>query len=96
MVHKPTGLSVVIDGRSQADNKRNALKILADRVRKHYDDLAGAKFSEVRKAQMGDGGRGDKVRTYNFINSRAVDHRTGKKTGQVRRVIEKGEFDLLK
>jgi peptide chain release factor 1 len=96
MVHKPTGLSVTIDGRSQSGNKREALKILTARVRQHYDGERNADFLENRKAQMGDGGRGDKIRTYNFINSRAVDHRTGKKTAQVRRIIEKGEFDLIK
>lgn len=96
MVHKPTGLSVVIDGRSQSGNKREALKILTSRVRRHYEAERDAELSKNRKAQMGDGGRGDKIRTYNFINSRAVDHRTGKKTSQVRRIIEKGEFDLIK
>jgi protein subunit release factor A len=44
---------------------------------------------------MADQGRGNKIRTYNFICSRAVDHRTGNKTSKVWRVIERGEFDLL-
>jgi protein subunit release factor A len=44
---------------------------------------------------VGDGGRGDKIRTYNFVESRAVEHRTGKKTREVHQVIGKGRFDLL-
>ncbi len=44
---------------------------------------------------MGGGGRGNKIRTYNLIDSRAVDHRTGKKTAKVEEIIYKGRFDLL-
>lgn len=43
---------------------------------------------------MGGGSRGEKVRTYNFIDSRVIDHRLGVKTKEIKRVM-KGEFQLL-
>ena len=72
------------------------MRILTAKVSDHYRALADEEYGRIRKAQMGDAGRGDKIRTYNFIKGRAVDHRTGKKTTQVQRVIERGEFDLLR
>lgn len=96
IVHKPTKLQVVIDGRDQAWNKIYARKILAARVEEHYKSQQDAQYNATRRNQLGDGGRGDKIRTYNFCQSRAVDHRTGKKTSKVRDVIERGRFDLLK
>jgi peptide chain release factor 1 len=53
-----------------------------------------AEYAAFRKAQMGDGGRGDKVRTYNFMESRVADHRLGTKTGNVKAIM-KGQFGLL-
>jgi len=46
---------------------------------------------------LGQGGRGEteKIRTYNFLKGFAIDHRTGKKTGNVK-AITKGNLDLLK
>jgi peptide chain release factor 1 len=96
ITHVPTGLSVYLDGgRSQHQNRVQAHRILSAKVHQHLADQARAAYAERRKAQVGDGGRGDKIRTYNFIDSRAVDHRTGKKTREVHQVIGKGRFDLL-
>ena len=47
------------------------------------------------KVQLDGGGRGNKIRTYNLIDGRAVDHRSGKMIRQVDQVLEKGRFDLL-
>lgn len=97
MRHIPTGLQVFINGRDQHQNKREARRLLVAKVADHYQSQQDAEYSKMRKGQLGDAGRGgDKIRTYNFIQSRAVDHRTGKKTSEVRRVVEKGEFDRLK
>lgn len=94
MVHKPTKLQVWIDGRSQAQNKDEALRILTARVYEHTKGKADKAYSAHRKKQMGSGGRGGKVRTYNFIQSRVTDHRTGKKTQNIKEVM-KGRLDLL-
>lgn len=50
--------------------------------------------TEKKREQVDGGGRGNKIRTYNFIDGRAVDHRTGKKTSKLKQVM-KGRFDLL-
>lgn len=94
MKHVPTGITVFINGRSQHDNKRVAREILTMRVNDLKRAEQDAEYAEVREAQMGDSGRADKDRTYNFINSRITDHRHGTKTGNVKAVM-KGEFNLL-
>lgn len=93
--HRPTGVTVVIDGRNQHQNKRLATRILSAKVREQFEAVAHQKQNAYRKKQWGGGGRSDKIRTYNFIESRAVDHVTGAKTRQVKEVIGKGRFDLL-
>lgn len=94
MRHKPTGVSVFINGRDQHSNKREALKILTAKVNEIRLAEIDADYAAIRKAQMGDGGRSSKIRTYNFMESRVVDHRLGTKTGNVKGVM-KGEFSLL-
>lgn len=96
MRHVPTGLTVFINGRDQHANRREALRILTAKVNDYKQSQADAQYAVARKAQLGDAGRGGKIRTYNFIDCRAVDHRSGRKTPHVRRVIERGEFELLK
>lgn len=95
MVHKETKLAVVIDSRDQHANRREAHRILSVRVAELRNGKSQADYDKLRKDQLGDGGRGSKIRTYNFIKSRAVDHRTNKKTSAVEQVIERGRFDLL-
>lgn len=92
--HKPTGIEVVIDERSQYHSKKLAIRILTARVAEHFEEKERAAFRDERKAKLGDGNRGGKTRTYNFINSQVTDHRLGTKTGNIKAVM-KGEFDLL-
>lgn len=47
-----------------------------------------------KREQVGGGGRGNKVRTYNFIENRMTDHRLEKKTSQLEKVL-KGQLELL-
>lgn len=95
MTHKPTGMRVKIDTRSQAENKRIALDVLTARVNELSQGKVAAGYANLRKEQLADSGRSDKIRTYNYLESRAVDHRLGTKTSNVREVIEKGRFELL-
>lgn len=94
MKHIPSGLTVFINGRDQHSNKREALKILTAKVNELR--LAGidADYASIRKEQLADGGRSNKVRTYNILESRVVDHRLDTKTTNVKAVL-KGEFQLL-
>lgn len=93
--HIPTGLEVFIDGRDQGYNKRKAVQILSQRVNDLENQKSHERHNRTRQAQIGDGGRGAKIRTYNFLESRAVDHRTGKKIHDVRGLLAKGAFELL-
>jgi peptide chain release factor 1 len=94
MKHKPTGISVFINGRDQHANRREALRILTAKVDDHFKQKKDKAYAALRRKQMGDGGRGDKVRTYNFIKSRVVDHRLNNKTKQIKQVM-KGQFWLV-
>jgi peptide chain release factor 1 len=92
--HIPTGLRVFINGRDQHKNRQEARKILTARVNEMKRADRNAEYAAYRKAQMGNGSRSDKIRTYNFLESRVVDHRLGTKTHNVKAIM-KGEFGLL-
>jgi peptide chain release factor 1 len=94
MLHRPTGIQVFVNGRNQQANRREALKILTTRVRDLELQKSNAEYGELRKRQLANKGRGHKIRTYNFLNDRAVDHRTGKKTS-VKRAIDHGSFETF-
>jgi len=93
--HKPTKLTVFIDGRCQHQNKKKALKILTARVNAQQQEKSQSSYNAKRQSQLGGGGRSNKVRTYNFIKQqRVVDHRLNTKTKRVDDVM-KGNFELL-
>ena len=94
MAHVPKGITVFINGRDQHSNRAEALRVLTARVRDFEQQEVDSEYRALRKSQLGNVGRGDKIRTYNYLNDRASDHRTGAKA-KVRRVIKKGEFELL-
>jgi len=94
MKHLPTKLSVFINGRDQHSNRRTALKVLAAKVQDHYRAKSDEKYNRLRRFLVGSGNRGDKIRTYNFMESRCVDHRFSIKTKNIKRVM-KGEFSLI-
>jgi peptide chain release factor 1 len=93
-IHKPTGLKVCIDGRSQLYNKQEAIRILTAKVRDIEIERQKSKDSKSRTSQMGQGKRSGKVRTYNFIHGRVVDHILGLKTSKIDSIM-KGRFDIL-
>ncbi len=95
LTHKPTGIQVFINGRDQHANKREALRILTARVNEKAVSERSAEYSDLRKRQIDGGGRGNKIRTYNWLESRVVDHRLGVKTKAIREVLEKGRFGIL-
>ncbi len=94
MKHKPTGVSVFINGRDQSKNKKEALNILTARVNQMRREKEFNAYSKDRKQQLGGGRRGDKIRTYNFIESRVTDHRLGTKTRNIKEVM-RGDFNLI-
>lgn len=94
MVHLPTGVEVFVNGRDQHQNRRRAREILTRRIAALRDRSARRSRNRARRGQVGDGGRANKVRTYNFIDSRVVDHRLGTRTTQIRQVM-RGRLELL-
>lgn len=75
--HKPTGISVRIDMKSQQQGRKMALGILGARIKQQKQDQVSSGRSEERRQQVGSGMRGDKVRTYRTQDDRVTDHRTG-------------------
>lgn len=79
LTHKPTGIVIECDQeRSQLQNKEKALKILYtklyDMKQREQDEL----IASTRKSQVGSGDRSEKIRTYNYPQSRVTDHRINK------------------
>ena len=78
ITHKPTGVVVTMqDERSQLQNKARAMTVLRSRLLKAAQDEHEAKMSAERRSQVGGGGRGEKIRTYNYKENRLTDHRIG-------------------
>jgi peptide chain release factor 1 len=79
LLHKPTGIRVFCtQERSQLQNRERAMEIL--RAKLYERELAAAQAEErsVRLAQVGSGDRSEKIRTYNYKDSRTTDHRLGR------------------
>jgi peptide chain release factor 1 len=94
-VHRPTGISVFINGRDQYQNKQLALEILQARVAERKRQAALQEHNQAKMEQLGFGSRSGKIRTYNFIGGFVLDHRNGRKTHRVEEVM-KGKFGLLR
>lgn len=78
LTHLPTGVVVVCQNeRSQLQNKEKAMMILRARLFEQMQREADEKIASQRKAQVGSGDRSERIRTYNFPQSRVTDHRIG-------------------
>ena len=76
VTHLPTGLVVTCqDEKSQHKNKAKALKVLRSRLLQLEQDRQKAERDESRRSQVGSGDRSERIRTYNFPQSRVTDHR---------------------
>ncbi|HLT97471.1 MAG TPA: peptide chain release factor 1 [Acidimicrobiia bacterium] len=78
LTHLPTGLVVSVqDEKSQLQNKEKAFRILRARLLAARQAEQAAEVAGERRAQVGTGERSEKIRTYNFKESRVTDHRIG-------------------
>ncbi len=93
VVHKPTGMTVNVQSeRSQTQNKRVALSILQGRLQEIEDAKHHAERAANRRSQVGSGDRSEKIRTYNYPQSRVTDHRVGYSSYNLPAVLD-GDLD---
>ncbi len=95
VTHVPSGLVVTCqDEKSQIKNRAKALRELRARL---YDMAQAERQAELRgtrRSMVGTGDRSEKIRTYNFSESRVTDHRIELTVHQLPRVLD-GELDML-
>lgn len=95
LTHKPSGIVIECDQeRSQLQNKEKALRLLYTKL---YDMKRTAQEQEIasaRKSQVGSGDRSEKIRTYNFPQSRVTDHRINKTIYSLDSFLD-GEIDCI-
>ena len=78
MVHKPTGTTVYCaDERSQIKNRAKAMTVMRSRLLQAKREEERSKYAAHRRGQIGTGDRSERIRTYNYPQSRLTDHRIG-------------------
>ncbi len=93
ITHIPTGEVVACqDERSQLKNREKAMKILKSRLLEKERQKKEAELAQERKSQVGTGERSEKIRTYNFPQSRVTDHRIGMSVYRIDAVMD-GDLD---
>jgi peptide chain release factor 1 len=95
LTHIPTGLVVTCqDQRSQHQNKDKAMRILKAHILKMEEEKQMSEMSESRRSMVGSGDRSEKIRTYNYPQSRITDHRIGFTSHNLQGLMM-GELDAL-
>ena len=88
ITHLPTGIVVAMqDEKSQIQNRAAALKVLRARLYDLEQQKNAAALAKERRAQVGGGGRSEKIRTYNFKDNRVTDHRIGLTLKKLDRIL---------
>ena len=95
ITHVPTGLVVQCqDEKSQHKNKAKAMKVLRSRLLEQEIQREAEDRGRLRRDQVGTGDRSEKIRTYNFPQSRVTDHRAGVTLHKLDAIIE-GDLDEI-
>ena len=95
ITHLPTGLVVSCqDEKSQIQNRAKALRVLKARLKEIQERERDAERAADRRAKVGSGDRSEKIRTYNFPQSRVTDHRIGLTVHRLEAVLD-GDLDLV-
>lgn len=95
ITHLPTGLVVECqDERSQHKNKAKAMSVLAARLRAAEEEKRHQEEASTRRNLLGSGDRSDRIRTYNYPQSRVTDHRINLTLYRLEEVME-GKLDML-
>jgi peptide chain release factor 1 len=95
ITHLPTGLVVTCqDEKSQHKNKAKAMRVLRARLFDLAQAERQAELTATRRSFVGSGDRSEKIRTYNFPQSRVTDHRIGLTVHQLDKVLQ-GDLDVI-
>jgi peptide chain release factor 1 len=95
LTHLPTGIVVQCqDERSQLQNRMRAMSILRARLYERALQQQQQKEEAARRSQVGTGERSEKIRTYNFPQSRVTDHRIGVSSHNLQGVLD-GDLDTF-
>ncbi|MCS6710923.1 peptide chain release factor 1 [Brachybacterium sp. EF45031] len=95
VTHLPTGIVVSSQNeKSQLQNREAALRVLRSRLRDRHREEAAAEASAQRRSQVRSLDRSERIRTYNFPESRVTDHRTGVKSHALEQVLG-GDLDAF-
>ncbi len=93
ITHLPTGMVVACqDERSQLQNKQRAMSILKARLYEMEEQKRQEEQAATRRSQVGTGERSEKIRTYNFPQSRVTDHRINVSSYNLSGVLD-GDID---
>jgi len=95
LIHKPSGVVVTSSReRTQQANRQIAQELLAGKLYQLEEEKKkGLQFSYVK--DIGTGDRAEKIRTYNYSQSRITDHRINKSFHNLEQVIESGKWDKV-
>lgn len=95
ITHIPTGVVVAMqDEKSQHKNREKAMRVLRSRILEQKQAKADAERSADRRSQVGSGDRSEKVRTYNYPQSRVTDHRINLSLYSLAEIVN-GDLDQL-
>jgi peptide chain release factor 1 len=95
LTHLPTGIVVSCqDERSQIKNKAKAMRVLKSRLHEIEQQKVIDEQTEKRRKMVGSGDRSEKIRTYNFPQSRVTDHRAGVTIHQLVNFLD-GDLDTM-
>jgi peptide chain release factor 1 len=95
MTHLPTGIVVQCqDERSQLQNRLRAMSILRARLYEIAEEKRSSEIEETRRSQVGTAERSEKIRTYNYPQSRVTDHRINLTSYNLPSILE-GNIDMF-
>ncbi|UOF91602.1 peptide chain release factor 1 [Fodinisporobacter ferrooxydans] len=95
ITHMPTGIVVSCqDEKSQIKNREKAMRVLRARIFEKYQQEQMQEQAAARKSQVGTGDRSERIRTYNFPQSRVTDHRIGLTLHRLDAVLD-GDLDEI-
>ena len=94
ITHIPTGIIATSSEKSQIQNREKALKVLKARLYDMKLQEEQQKYAAQRKSAVGTGDRSERVRTYNYPQSRVTDHRIGLTLQKLDQIME-GKLDEI-